>query len=762
MIDSLIYLTSSRPDIIYLKGQPKLGLWYPMDLAFDLVAYTDSDYVGASLDRKSITRGCQFFVCRLISLQYKKQTMVANSTNKAEYVAASRCCGQVLWIQNQLLDYGYNFMHTKIYIDNENTICILKNPVFHSKTKHIKIRHHFIRDSNEKKLIQMIKIHIDKNVADLLTKAFDATAKVKTINGVIQLQALVDGKKVMITETSVRRDLQLEDAEGIECLPNDVIFEKLALMRYEKPSQKHTFYKALFSPQWKFLIHTILQCLSAKSTVWNEFSSTMASAIICLAINQKFNFYKYIFEIMMKNVDSSVKFLMYPKFVQVFLDKQVGDMSTHDEIFVTPSHIKKVFGNMKRVGKGFSGAVTPIFPTMMVQAQEEIGEASAMPTDPHHTPIFQPSTSQPQKKQSRRKQRKDTEIPQSSGPTEPIVDETANEENVPTQSNDPPLLRVNTLGSGEDRLKLNELIDLCTKLSDRVLDLETTKTAQAKEIASLKKRLCQVVSFEDEGLGDQEDASKQGGKIDGIDKDAEVTLVDETQGSTAEVSAAATITTEEITLAQALASLKSAKPKVNKVVSQKLQQGTTKPIATPTTATTKGILLQEPSETRKTTRTTTKIATTPITSSKDKAKKAEEKRNKPPTKAQQRSIMTTYLKNMAGWRPKDLKINETRAEESLKRAGDELEQEKAKKQKIDDDQEEAEMKKLMEIVPDEEEVAVNAIPLATKPPSIVDWKIIKEGKIGYYQIIRADGNSKRYSSMIQMLKSFDREDLLRI
>ncbi|GJW83745.1 hypothetical protein Tco_0156890 [Tanacetum coccineum] len=151
--------------------------------------------------------------------------------------------------------------------------------------------------------------------------------------------------------------------------------------------------------------------------------------------------------------------------------------------------------------------------------------------------------------------------------------------------------------------------------------------------------------------------------------------------------------------------------------------------------------------------------------------------------------MTTYLKNMAGWKPKDLKTksfanvqelfdkamnsvntfvdmdtelvegSETKAKESLKRARDDLEQEKAKKQKIDDDQEEAEMKKLMEIVPDEEEVEVDAISLATKPPSIVDWKIIKEEKLGYYQIIRADGNSKRYSSMIQMLKSFDMEDL---
>ncbi|GKF66623.1 hypothetical protein Tco_0193140 [Tanacetum coccineum] len=90
-----------------------------------------------------------------------------------EYVAAASCCGQVLWIQNQMLDYGYNFMNTKIFFDNESTIFKVKNLVFHSKTKHIEIRHHFIRDSNEKKLIQMIKIHTNQNVADLLTKSFD-------------------------------------------------------------------------------------------------------------------------------------------------------------------------------------------------------------------------------------------------------------------------------------------------------------------------------------------------------------------------------------------------------------------------------------------------------------------------------------------------------------------------------------------------------------------------------------------------------------
>nr|GEY44236.1 hypothetical protein [Tanacetum cinerariifolium] len=199
MIGSLMYLTASRPDITfavcacarfhvtpktlhlhvvkrifrYLKGQPKLGLWYPRDSPFDLQAYSDSDYAGASLDRKSTAGGCQFLGKRLISWQCKKQTIVVNSTTEAEYVVATSCYGQVLWIQNQMLDYGFNCMNTKIYINNESTICIVKNLVFHSKTKYIEIRNHFIRDSYKKKLIQVIKIHTDHNTADLLTKAFD-------------------------------------------------------------------------------------------------------------------------------------------------------------------------------------------------------------------------------------------------------------------------------------------------------------------------------------------------------------------------------------------------------------------------------------------------------------------------------------------------------------------------------------------------------------------------------------------------------------
>ncbi|GJS81094.1 putative ribonuclease H-like domain-containing protein [Tanacetum coccineum] len=169
MIRSLMYLIASMPYIMFSVCA------CARDSPFDLEAFSDSDYAEASLDKKSTIGGCEFLRRRLISWQCKKQTIVANSTTEAEYVAAANCCGQVLWIQNQMLDYGFNFMNTKIYIDNESTICIVKNLVFHSKTKHIEIRHHFIRDSYEKKLIQVIKIHTDHNVADLLTKAFDVS-----------------------------------------------------------------------------------------------------------------------------------------------------------------------------------------------------------------------------------------------------------------------------------------------------------------------------------------------------------------------------------------------------------------------------------------------------------------------------------------------------------------------------------------------------------------------------------------------------------
>nr|GEV75505.1 putative ribonuclease H-like domain-containing protein [Tanacetum cinerariifolium] len=216
----------------YLKGQPTLGLWYPKDSPLELIAYFDSDYVGVSLDKKSTTEGCQFLGSRLISWQSKKQTIMANSTTEAEYIAASNCRGQVLWLQNQLLDYGYNFMHTKIHVDNESAICVVKNHVYHSKTKHIEIRHHFIRDSYKKRLIEMNGVQewpSDENglihfaglelkgylINDGYADLFWHTASTRTLdNREIKLNAIVDGHNRTITEASVRRYLKLTDAGG--------------------------------------------------------------------------------------------------------------------------------------------------------------------------------------------------------------------------------------------------------------------------------------------------------------------------------------------------------------------------------------------------------------------------------------------------------------------------------------------------------------------------------------------------------------------
>nr|GEW56765.1 copia protein [Tanacetum cinerariifolium] len=107
------------------------------------------------------------------------------------------------------------------------------------------------------------------------------------VNDVTSLQALVNKKNVVVTDATIREALRLDDAEGVDCLPNEEIFAELARMGYEKPSTKLTFYKTFFSSQWKFFIHTILQCMSAKRTLWNEFSSSMASAVICLSTEQE-------------------------------------------------------------------------------------------------------------------------------------------------------------------------------------------------------------------------------------------------------------------------------------------------------------------------------------------------------------------------------------------------------------------------------------------------------------------------------------------
>nr|GEY83574.1 putative ribonuclease H-like domain-containing protein [Tanacetum cinerariifolium]GEZ38362.1 putative ribonuclease H-like domain-containing protein [Tanacetum cinerariifolium] len=189
----------------------KLGLWYLKDSPIDLVAYTDSGYARVSLYKKSTTGGCQYLESRLISWQCKKQTVVANSTTEAECVAASSCYGQVLWIQNQLLDYGISEEKCITYYCCSKLM--LLGMTYYCQLKVNDARHNLLLLGSMLMLLR-----------------FWYTAKVKTINGERHLHAKVDGKKEIISEASIGRDLQFADEEGINCLPNATIFEQLALI----------------------------------------------------------------------------------------------------------------------------------------------------------------------------------------------------------------------------------------------------------------------------------------------------------------------------------------------------------------------------------------------------------------------------------------------------------------------------------------------------------------------------------------------------
>jgi hypothetical protein len=197
MIGSLLYLCSSRPNIMlsvcmcarfqanpkechlmvvkrilrYFVFTPNLGLWYPKGSSFDLLGY--SNYAGCKVDRKSTTGNYQFLGWSLVAWSSKKQNSVALSTVEAEYVAAGACCGQLLWMRQTLSDFGCHFDAIPLLCDNESAIKLANNPVQHSRTKHINIRHHFLRDHEAKGDIALRHVSTDRQLADIFTKTLD-------------------------------------------------------------------------------------------------------------------------------------------------------------------------------------------------------------------------------------------------------------------------------------------------------------------------------------------------------------------------------------------------------------------------------------------------------------------------------------------------------------------------------------------------------------------------------------------------------------
>ncbi|KAL3634479.1 hypothetical protein CASFOL_021533 [Castilleja foliolosa] len=199
MIGSLLYLTATRPDIMYIvclcaryQSEPKeshlkavqriiryvagtcdLGLWYTKDTNTELVGYTDSDWAGDVVDRKSTTGGCFFLGSNLISWYSKKQNCISLSTAESKYIAAGSACTRLLWMNQMIEDFGLQSQILTVLCDNSSAIDISKNPVQHSRVKHIDIRYHFIRDLVERKIVNLEHIGTDNQLADICTKALD-------------------------------------------------------------------------------------------------------------------------------------------------------------------------------------------------------------------------------------------------------------------------------------------------------------------------------------------------------------------------------------------------------------------------------------------------------------------------------------------------------------------------------------------------------------------------------------------------------------
>nr|GEW83020.1 hypothetical protein [Tanacetum cinerariifolium] len=484
------------------------------------------------------------------------------------------------------------------------------------------------------------KVRIEVSAVDLQT-----FVAVKKVNDVTRLQALVDKKKVVITEASIKDALHLDDAEGVECLPNEEIFTELARIGFEKPSTMLTFYKAFFSSQWKFLIHTVL--------------------------------------------------------------KQVGDLSSHSTKCTSPALTQKVFANMRRICKGFSRVNTPLFEGMLVA--QEVGEdadevhakdvnaarvvAEDAASDDVNAAVDEPSIPSP---------------PPPTPPPQPSQD-------IPSTSQE----------EDSEQAELQEVVDVVT--TAKIITEVVTAASDTITVATTT-----------------------------------ITIVD------VPISTAIIITASILTVA----------PSRRK----------------------KGVVIKDPQETA-----------TPSTiihseaKSKDKGKgildevidhmKRKQKednavkryqalKRKPQTEAQVRKNMMIYLRNVAGFKMDYFKgmtydnirpifekhfdsnvafLQKTKEQmdkedgRALKRLNETQEEKAAKKQKLDEEVEE--LKRHLQIVPNDEDDAYTKATLLARKVPVVDYEIYNENNKPYYKIKRADGSYQLYLSFLSLLRNFDREDL---
>ncbi|GJY07749.1 hypothetical protein Tco_0374803 [Tanacetum coccineum] len=308
-----------------------------------------------------------------------------------------------------------------------------------------------------------------------IIKQFWRSAEASTDdNGEVKMIATIDGHSLSIIEGSLRRHLKLDDQDGITSIPNLEIFEQLTLMGYHTDSD------------------------NPKKTAWEQFSSNIATAVICLATNRTFNFSRLIFEHMVSNISSPHKFLMYPRFIQICLDMQRKQLQQHSRTYHVPSLSIKVFNNMKRPTKGYSGQEVDLFPTML-NVSEPSTSPSRITSSPSHSPEPSPSHShEPSIEHSPDHTTAAVSFP---SPTQPTQPSPGAEQHIPTP-HDSPLHVVHSHGSDEGSLKLIELTNLVTKLSERigVLEDDLKKTKQTYSAAVTKLILRMKEDIEDDSL----------------------------------------------------------------------------------------------------------------------------------------------------------------------------------------------------------------------------------------------------------------------
>nr|GEU28805.1 hypothetical protein [Tanacetum cinerariifolium] len=800
MVGALMYLIASRPDIVhatcycaryqekptekhltavkrifrYLKDTIHMRLWYPKDTGFELTSFLNSNHTGCLDSRKSTSGGIQFLGGdKLVTWSSKKQDCTSMSSAEAEYVSLSACCAQVLWIRTHLTDYGFHFYKIPMYYDSKAALAISCNLVQHSRTKHIDVRYHFIKEKDEKGIIELFFVKTEYQLADLFTKAlskdrfkylvrrlgmrcltpeelkgssikyaltinpniyvscikqFWSSVSVKKVNDVTRLQALVDKKKVIITEATIRDAFRLDDAEGIDCLPNEEIFIDLV-----------------------------------------------------------------------RNVDSSTKFYMYPRFLQLMIRKQVGDLSSHTTKYSSSALTQKVFANMRRVEKGCCGVETPLFKGMVVEQQ--VGEGA----DEVHVEDVSTAGVATEGAASVADDEVPTVVDEPSIPSPPL----------PTQ---PPRPSQDIPSTSQD--KISQALEI-TKLKQRVKKLQ--RRNKASKLRRLKKvGTAQRIETSDDTVMD--DVSKQGRIIADLDADQDITLKDvvavakdvqdaeieessDVQGRQAELQAQIyqidlehadkvlsmqddevepaelqevmkVVTTSELITEVATAA--------SATITAAAPQLTTTAAPTLTTAPTKskdkrkGIMVEEPKPLKKQAQIKQDeayareleaemnknidwdevIDHVQRKQKKDNAvKRYQALKRKPQTEAQARKNIMIYLRNVAGFKMDYfmgmtyddtrpifekkfnsnvaflLKTKEQMDEKhnrALKRLCKSQEDKTTKKQKLDEEVEE--LRKHLMIVPnDDDDVYTEATPLALKVP-VVDYEIYTENNKPYYKI----------------------------